>query len=268
MKKSEIVKIDDKDLQLRYYLGGLRVTMNDSQCYYWSCDIDCSCSRIDEIDLTDIKDFIKKHNISNERFLLLAYNFLNGNFVYYHNEPSELIIELSEILKPLSFGKREKKEDNTIFDEKLEELISDAKNPHAFYVNDIRNFIKKYNLTDNDFITLAKTWISHRFWGLHIDYDRSIETFPSEIKSIINEHDLFIEKDKLDEFIEAQKRYNEDTQLILETKSQQAKYLKLMRNLLQSNPEVARELLQGELNELGFNTGKDVKRLVLSNNKK
>ena len=158
MIKSDVSKLKDKDLQLRYYLGGLKETMSNSGCHYWKCDIECSCALLSEdIDLTNIKEFIKKHNISNERFLLLAYNYLTGNFVYYHNKPSELITELAEILKPLSLNRYEKKEDNNLYDKTLEKLMEDVKNPHASYVNDIRDFIKKYNLIDNDFITIAKT---------------------------------------------------------------------------------------------------------------
>lgn len=256
MRKSEVSEIKDQDLQLRYYLGGLKTTMNDSECCYWQCDLNCGCNKLNEdIDLTKIKDFIKKYNISNVRFLILAFNYLEGNFVYYHNKPSELIVELEEILKPLDLGKHEKKEYNTLYDEKLEKLIYDVKNPHAFYVNDIREFIKKYNLTDKDFITIAKTWINHRFWGLHVDYDKTVETFPTEMKNIIHNHDLFVEKDMLNDYITAIQSYDENAQIGLEAKVQQKKYLEAIKRLYEVNPEEAKKLI-----DLGE---KDIKQEII-----
>lgn len=245
MRRSEIEKLEDKDLQLRYYLGGLRHNMsNDNECIYWRCDIDCGCPKLnDDIDLTGVKDFIKKHNITNERFLRLAYNHLAGNYVYYHNEPSEILVELEEVLKPFLFNKWEKKTDNTLYDKKLEELINDVKNPHAFYVEDIRDFIDKYNLTDNDFITLAKTWINHRWVGLVNHYDSSIDKFADEIKNIINNHGLYIDEDMIEAYIEADKRDDDSSKAILEATIQQRKYLEALKIAYKVNPEETHKLI-------------------------
>lgn len=50
--------------------------MNNELCSYWLCDIDCSC-KIVPVDerLENVKNFIKKHNITNAIFLRLSYNY-------------------------------------------------------------------------------------------------------------------------------------------------------------------------------------------------
>lgn len=111
MKKSDINKLEDKDLQLRYYLGGLQLINNGEQlCDYWTCDINCSCSEVhDDERLLEVKSFIEKHCLTNERFIKLSYGLLTGAIMKYKGMYSPLFTELEKVLELYNFIHTKKK---------------------------------------------------------------------------------------------------------------------------------------------------------------
>ena len=260
MKKSEVEKLEDKNLQLRYFLGGLQTMNNNEYCHYWLCDINCSCNIVPEDErLEAVKSFIKKHNITNERFLKLSYNFLNGAVMKYQGNYSQLFLELEEVLKPYQFTQSKRKQipDNNFREEELEKLVSSVYDDNSI----IGNFIKKYNLTVEDFIIISKIILNYNLYGLRLS--NPDDTFITEIKDIINRYNLSVSKEYIQEYIKAKQNNSEATELIIETKSAQARYLELMKELLIKEPSLATELISEELVELGFTNKKDIKRLVL-----
>ena len=62
MKKAKIKGLEDKDLQLRYFLGGLKVIY---QCTYWACNINCSCDPV-----LDDENFKKNHLFNNSACII------------------------------------------------------------------------------------------------------------------------------------------------------------------------------------------------------
>ena len=260
MKKSEVEKLEDKNLQLRYFLGGLQTMNNNEYCHYWLCDINCSCNIVpDDERLEAVKSFIKKHNITNERFLKLSYNFLNGAVMKYHGNYSQLFLELEEVLKPYQFTQSKRKQipDNNFREEELEKLVSNAYDDNSI----IGNFIKKYNLTVEDFIIISKVILNYNLYGLRLS--NPDDTFITEIKDIINHYSLSVSKECIQECIKAKQNNSETTELIIETKSAQKRYLELMKELLKKEPSLATELISEELSELGFTNKKDIKRLII-----
>jgi len=260
MKKSEVEKLEDKNLQLRYFLGGLQTMNNNEYCHYWLCDINCSCNIVPEDDrLEAVKSFIKKHNITNERFLKLSNNFLNGAVMKYHGNYSQLFLELEEVLKPYKFTQSKRKQipDNNFREEELEKLVSSSYDDNSI----IGNFIKKYNLTVEDFIIISKIILNYNLYGLRLS--NPDDTFITEIKDIINQYNLSVSKEYIQEYIKAKQNNSETTELIIETKSAQKRYLELMKELLKKEPSLATDLISEELSELGFNNKKDIKRLII-----
>lgn len=260
MKKSEVEKLEDKGLQLRYFIGGLQTMNNNEYCHYWLCDINCSCNIVPEDDrLEAVKSFIKKHNITNERFLKLSYNFLNGAVMKYHGNYSKLFLELEEVLKPYQFTQSKRKQipDNNFREEELEKLVSNSYDDNSV----IGNFIKKYNLTIEDFIIISKVILNYNLYGLRLS--NPDDTFITEIKDIIKHYNLSVSKEYIQECIKAKKINSETSELIIETKSAQKRYLELMKDLLEKDPSLATELISEELSELGFTNKKDIKRLIL-----
>ena len=87
LHQDEIIKLEDKDLQLRYVLGGLYPHGGLNCDKYWGCDIRCSTSPVakDE-NFEKVKNFITKHNISNSTFIRLARSYLFGTFNSYKGD--------------------------------------------------------------------------------------------------------------------------------------------------------------------------------------
>lgn len=259
MKKEAVTKLQDKDLQLRYFLGGLHTSTHNVYCNYWRCDINCSCNIVpDDERLNDVKSFIKNHNITNERFIKLSYNFLTGAIMKYHGNYSQLFLKLEEVLKPYGFNKLNGNEipDNNFKEEELEKLINSSNDSDTI----IGNFIKKYNLTSEDFIILSKTILNYNIHGLQLSNPE--DTFITEIKDIIDYYNLSVSKEDIQEYIKAKQHNEETTELIIKTKSAQKKYLELMKKLLIKDSDSATELITDELKELGFTDKKDIKRLI------
>lgn len=259
MRKSEVKELEDKDLQLRYFIGGLKTMTSNEFCHYWICDIDCSCNIVpDDERLDEVKKFIKKHNITNERFLKLSYNYLIGTIMKYPVNYSNLFIGLSEVLKPYGFVQSNRKEipNNDFRQKELEKLINSAYEQDSI----VGNFIKKYNLTVEDFVILAKTILNYNIYGLGVSNPN--DTFITEIKDIIKHYDLSMPKEFVEEYRKAYQNRQEPAELFIETKSAQKKYLELMKELIIKDSASATELITDELRELGIINKKDIKRLI------
>ena len=262
MKKNEIKNLDDKDLQLRYFLGGLKNINDESEniCVYWLCDIDCSCNIVaDDERLDAVKNFIKKHNITNERFLKLSYNYLIGSIMKYRGTYAQLFLELEEVLKPYQFTKTNKGAiaNNNFKEKELEYICSNPSNSL------VGNFILKYKLTAEDFIILAKTILNHNLYGLHVS--NSNDTFIIELKNILNYYKLTVSKEYIEEYRKIYQSKQELAELITETKIAQKRYLELIKELLIKDFDLAIELFGQELDELGFNNVQTIKRLIIEN---
>lgn len=318
MKKSEIKKLDDKDLQLRYFLGGLHRIRDgkNCQCDYWACEINCSCNAVEEDEnFFAVKIFMKKHNITNKTFLSLAYNYLVGAIMKYHGSYSPLFVELEEVLAPYKFTHTTVGEipDNDFREKELENLAHDSSDNNA----DIKEFISKYNLSTNDFITILKTNLNHNFY-LGSRIQSTEDTFSDELYDISHGYGLAVTREYIEEYRRAyqdvdaanlvanaritQKRYlelmkelstkypNLATEMIDEvlnesidyTEGAQERYMELMEDLLidspnitaevlsevlselmEENPSFTTRMLANLLNELGFDSKKDVKRLIV-----
>ena len=102
MEKAKIRNLEDKDLQLRYFLGGLKIISTGGyQCTYWTCNINCSCEPVlDDDNFKKIIDFRDKHNFENERVTKLIYNYLIGAVMKYKESYTPLFEELGKIIKP------------------------------------------------------------------------------------------------------------------------------------------------------------------------
>lgn len=81
MKKSDILKLEDKDLQLRYFLGGLKL-INDGKeqlCNYWTCDLNCSCMPIlNDNNYNEVKKFIKRHYLTKRKIFTFNIQLFKG----------------------------------------------------------------------------------------------------------------------------------------------------------------------------------------------
>lgn len=258
MKKSEINSLDDKDLQLRYYLGGLkRIRDGENQsCSYWACDINCSCSEVpDDERLIEVKNFIKKHNITNERFIKLSYWHLAGAVMKYKGSCSPLFLELENALKPYNFTHTNRVEipDNDFREKELETVVNNSA---------VKVYCAKYELDPTDFISLAKTSLNYQIYPLQVAKNPN-DAFLNELYDIIDSYGLYISREQIQKYREAYKSKHEDAQLAIDTKAAQKRYLELMNELLIKQPDLATQMISEELNELGYNSRKDVKRLIL-----
>ncbi len=257
MKKSEITELENKDLQLRYYLGGLQLISNGDQlCDYWTCDINCSCKEVpDDERIIEIKKFIDKHKLTNERFIKLSYNFLTGGIMKYNGEYTPLFIELGNVLMPYNFIHKNSREipDNDFREKELESIANESV---------VKEYCTKYQLDITDFISLAKTSLNFRFILLQVK--KQSDDFLQELYNIIDSYGLYLTREQVKAYREAYETNQENAQLMIDTKIAQDRYLELMKQLLTEDPNLAVEMISDELHELGLNSRKDVKRLVLS----
>lgn len=60
LHQDEIRNLEDKKLQLAYMLGGIKMGDNNPYCgRYWSCDIRCSCTSVEDDErLEKVRSFI------------------------------------------------------------------------------------------------------------------------------------------------------------------------------------------------------------------
>lgn len=258
MKKTKIKELDDKDLQLRYYLGGLKsIGTEEHLCTYWACDLNCSCDAVEDDDsFKAIKEFRDNHNFTNERVIKLIYNYLIGSIMKYKDFYTPLFMELDNVIKPYNFIQNDigKVSDIGYKEKELETAVYSDSNLNVAQIN------YKYNITKEDFIALAKTYINDAFHGLCLSNPQDI--FMYELKTIINSFNLDISKRNLEAYREAYNDTKLNTELLVSTKDAQIKYLDFMKKLIEKEPNLAIELLRNELNELGFKTKKDIKKLT------
>lgn len=190
LHQDEIKKLEDKELQLQYLLGGLN-TSEKTACQYntfWGCDIRCSCTPIPNDErLTKIKNFIEKHNISNETFMRLVLSYLKGYIVKYNGEYGELILELDRVLMDYKFKHSEvgKVIENDLKEKELLELIEKYGQDEDSLLN---KFLTKYSLTTTDFMVLAKTSINYNFAVVR-GFD--IKDLPIDLREILREFDIY-----------------------------------------------------------------------------
>ena len=265
MKKSEITKLVDKDLQLRYYLGGLKQSyfggiFNDkTACNYWRCDINCSCSAVpDDERLLEVKRFISGHGFTNERFLKLSCAFLENDIMKYKGKYSPLFIELDGILKSYDFvhNPYSKIIDNDFREKELGSIIDESI---------VSEYCSKYQIDITDFISLAKTSINFNIPKIDVEKN---DTFIDELYDIIRSYNFYVSREQIEQYGEEYKNNKENAQLLFDTKENQKKYLKLMKELLIKEPNLAIEMVSKELIELGFDSKKEVKKLLMSKKQK
>ena len=256
MKKAKIRDLEDKDLQLRYYLGGLKIISNgDYQCTYWTCNINCSCDPVlDDENFKKILEFRDKHNFENERVAKLIYNYLIGAVMKYNESYTPLFEELGKIIKPYNFiNKDSGKVEDIGYKEK--DIVDKV------YVNNggkVWDFMYKYNITQEDFIALAKMYANDSIHGLCLS--NPDDKFMIELEEIINGFNIGISKSELEAYRSAYAESKYNTELVMNTRNAQKKYLIFIKELLEKEPNLAREILSDELRQLGFN--KHVSKIV------
>ncbi len=255
MKKSEINELDDNDLQLRYYLGGLTKEGENQLCDYWRCSIDCSCSTVpDDERLVEVKNFINTHNLTNECFLRLSYCFLKGCIMKYKGTYSPFFIELEKVIKPYNFVYTKSFEipDSDFREKELENIVNDPI---------VKEYCSKYQLTVTDFIILAKTSINYNFYGVKTKKNPDgIRTYElHELNNIIDSYGLYVSR----AYIEEYRARPQTARLIIDIKVAQKKYLELLKELQTKNLPLATLIISNELSELGFHSKKDIKKLIL-----
>lgn len=190
LHQDEIRKLEDELSQLQYLLGGLN--SNDKiVCKYnnfWSCDKECSCVPVPNDERLDkVVEYIKKHNISNETFMRLVLSYLQGYMVKYNGQYGELFLELDEVLADYKFNHSTvgRVAENNLKEKELIELL----NKQGLIEGSLLNrFLKKYSLTETDFMVLAKTSINYNYNILR-GFER--KDLLLELKQILQEFDLY-----------------------------------------------------------------------------
>lgn len=188
--QNEIRALEDKDLQLRYMLGGLN-TDTKTVCGYnsfWSCDIRCSCTPVPNDDnFTYVKEFMQKHNIGNETFMRLTLSYLKGYLLYYKDEFSELFTELDTVLNRYKFKYASSGHinNNTLGEKELEKLI-EQQGPISN--SKLNQFLQKYNLSQHDFMTLAKTSLNYHFKVMR-GFD--VYDLPVDLHALLDENRMY-----------------------------------------------------------------------------
>ena len=225
LHQNEIRDLEDKDLQLLYLLGGLN-SKEKTVCnanVFWGCDIRCSCSPVpDDERIIRVKEFIKKHNISNETFMRLTRTYLCGQFVKYKGEYGELILELDRVLMSYNFihTPSDKIPAEDLKEKELIKLVEKYADVEGSKLNE---FLNKYLLTKTDFIVLAKTSINYNYKilrGFKMS-DLSLDLF-----NLLTEFDLY---QSLDYVREQQKLAKEKLELEKDTSVQATKRLSLFK---------------------------------------
>ena len=173
----------------------------------------------------------------------------------YKEMNSPLFIELEKVLEPYSFIHTKKREipDNDFREKELENIANESI---------VKEYCAKYQLDVTDFLSLAKTSLNFKFTVLQVAKN-SNDTFTSELFDIIDSYGLYVSREQIEEYREEYKNKRENAQLVIDTKAAQKRHLELMKELLIREPDLATEMISEELNELGFSSRKDVKRLVL-----
>lgn len=193
LSQTEVAKLEDKDLQLQYILGGLYPRGNYDCTILWACDINCYTLPVEKDEKFEkIKKFIEKHHIDNPSFIWLVRTYLQGGLEPYKDDRGLLVPELEEAIKDYHFSSycdKEALRRNVDINDLFTITISEGISPTSI----IYQFLKKYSLCMIDFIILAKS----RYKG-----SRYFETpeFIQELIHILNEYNLWVD-DSLDKAI-------------------------------------------------------------------
>lgn len=160
--QDEIIALEDKNLQLRYLLGGL-YPLGGNCNQFWTCDIKCRTLPVeDDEKFKVVQNFIQKHNISNSTFLSLTMSYLSGAFHSFMCDYGSLIPELDRVIMDYHFkhtNRRSFKENDLKEKELLELLGRDGNAPGT----SLNAFLTQYSLTGVDFMILAKTRIHYKY---------------------------------------------------------------------------------------------------------
>lgn len=220
LHQDEIIKLEDKDLQLRYLLGGLNREEKEVCAYntFWGCDIRCSCGPVpDDERFQRVKRFVEKHNISNDTFMRLMISYIKGYILKFNDEYGDFILELDRALSDYKYihSKKYPVPENDFKEKELLEFIErDSKQQNS----ELNKFLTKYNLTLKDFLVLAKTSINYNF---RVARGFDVKDLPVDLKKLIVDNDLY-------QSYEFMKQYHEE----LRQKEQKESIRKSTRKLM------------------------------------
>lgn len=197
--QTEIRNLEDKDLQLRYMLGGLNRNDGYEACGYnafFSCDIRCSCMPVaDDECLFKVKKFIEKHNISNETFMRLIKTHLNGWFYSFENDSGSLLPELEKIISDYNFERNNEEyfKQNRYKEKELLKLVK-----KQIYDNEseINSILQKYSISVVDFMILAKTSLNYGYVGLRFE----TKDLSNDIFDLLEKHNLYESREEVKKY--------------------------------------------------------------------
>lgn len=188
LNQFEIRNLEDKDLQLRYILGGLYPHGGQNCNVYWGCYSKCDTQPVEDDErLQKVKDFILNHNISNSTFLRLARSYIFETLNSYKGDFGSLIPELGEAILDYDFvhTKEERFKENDLKERELLELIDKECGVEGTALN---TFLGKYSLTPVDFMILAKTSINYKF---KIGRVFEVTDLPKDLQVILEANNLY-----------------------------------------------------------------------------
>lgn len=198
LHQDEIRKLEDKDLQLRYILGGLYPHGSQNCLTYWNC-IRCATLGVEDDErLQQVKEFIEKHNISNATFLILARTYQRGSFVDYKGSLGELISELATIFEVYQFPcvVDETPKISSLKEKELLELVAQGLDNEA---SRLGQFLRKYDLSVADFMVLAKTSINASFRKISSFTDENFD-LRKELVDLLNEANMYVSMEELEAY--------------------------------------------------------------------
>lgn len=197
--RTEIRNLEDKDLQLRYMLGGLNRNDGYKACGYntfFACDIKCSCMPVaDDECLYNIKKFIEKHNISNETFMRLVRTHLKGWFYSFENDSGSLLPELEEAISNYNF---ERNNDEFFRQSRFKEreLLKLVKKQIYDSESEINFILQKYSISVIDFMILAKTSLNYGYAGGGFEQ----KDLSKDIVDLLQKHNLYESKEEVKKY--------------------------------------------------------------------
>ncbi len=197
LNQDQIEIIKDKDLQLRYILGGIQP--NDDTIFprYWGCYLQGSgfvaiTAPVEEDKrLLMVKQFLEKHNIDNESFLQLTMTYLCNGFRTYKGDFGNFIPELCYAISGYCFPTSDELyyEDFDLLEKELLTFLNDNMNDDDS--TRLNEFLMKYSLTPVDFLILAKNTINRNWLKVAFPNGKFIE----ELREILNENNLCMTSD-------------------------------------------------------------------------
>lgn len=153
-----IKQMSDID-KVKLYLGGYK------KCSNWvDCDIKCSVTPISDEEIKPLLELKEKFNLTLRDIMTLYVSYWNGQFKPYKNDCGILIPSLEkEFLK----FRKEKIYKNIYF---WDDRVGERDFKKLILSDDVKvcEFMKKYNLTELDFMILAKTKIHGFVFSMNI----------------------------------------------------------------------------------------------------